>query len=71
MKIEPFSIYWADVPYEDISESKVGPVIIFEDSGILVNLLLITSNTSRLENFVLKYLKENIAVIEIKKESCL
>ena len=58
MKIEPFSIYWADVPYEDIPESKVRPVIILEDSVILVNILPITSNTSRPENYVLKYWKE-------------
>ena len=58
MKIEPFSIYWADVPYEDIPESKVRPVIILEDSVILVNILPITSNTSRPDNYVLKYWKE-------------
>ena len=53
-----FDIYLADVPFEDVEETKIRPVLILEEKAYLISCLPITSNTSRGEDYVIKKWKD-------------
>lgn len=49
-----WEIYLADVPFEDMPQSKVRPVIVLEDSVLVVDCLKMTSQPPRPGEYVLK-----------------
>ena len=56
--MKKWEIYLADVPFEDISESKLRPVLVIGDSVFQINCLKMTSQPPRLGEYVLKMWKE-------------
>lgn len=56
--MKQWDVYLADVPFEDLPEVKLRPVIILEDSVIVVDCLKMTSQPPRRGEYVLKYWKE-------------
>lgn len=42
-----WDIYIADVPFEDLPETKLRPVVVLEDSVILIDCLKMTSQATR------------------------
>lgn len=53
-----WDVFLADVPFEDIQESKLRPVIVLEDAIVLVDCLKMTSQLPRDGEYVLKMWKE-------------
>jgi|GEM_PF-2266607 hypothetical protein len=53
-----WDIYIADVPFEDLPETKLRPVVVLEDSVILIDCLKMTSQAPRPGEYVLKMWKE-------------
>lgn len=53
-----YDIYLADVPFEEVKETKVRPIVILEDKSFLVTCVPVTSNTSRPEDYVIVNWKE-------------
>ena len=53
-----WDIYIADVPFEDLPETKLRPVVVLEDSVILIDCLKMTSHAPRQGEYVLKRWKE-------------
>ncbi len=49
-----WDVYIAEVPFEDLAEMKVRPVVILEDSVALVDCLKLTSQTPRYGEYVLQ-----------------
>ena len=49
-----WDIYIADVPFEDLPETKLRPVVVLEDSVILIDCLKMTSQAPRPGEYVLK-----------------
>ena len=45
-----WDIYIADVPFEDLPETKLRPVVVLEDSVILIDCLKMTSQAPRQGN---------------------
>lgn len=56
--MEEFELYWAEVEFQDIEESKLRPVMIIDSNAYLVSCLSVTSNTSRPEDYVIKRWRE-------------
>lgn len=54
-----YDIHMAEVPFEDVDETKLRPVLILEDKVCLVSCLSITSNTTRTEDYVIQMWKES------------
>ena len=50
----PWDIYVADVPFEDLPQSKLRPVIILADSVLVVECLKMTSKPPRPGEYVLQ-----------------
>lgn len=54
-----WDVYIADVPFEDIMESKVRPVVIVDDSIVAtIDCIKLTSHPPRSGEYALKYWKE-------------
>lgn len=53
-----WDIYFADVPFEGLPESKPRPVIILDDSVILIDCLKLTGKPPRPGEYVLQKWKE-------------
>lgn len=49
-----WEIYLADVPFEDLPQSKVRPVVILDDEALMVDCLKMTSQPPRPGEYVLK-----------------
>lgn len=49
-----WDIFLADVPYEDLPESKIRPVVILDDSVAVIDCLKMTGQKPRLGEYVLK-----------------
>lgn len=56
--MNPYDIYLAEVPFEDVEGAKVRPILILEDKACLISCLPITSNTARSEDYIIKKWKE-------------
>lgn len=53
-----WDIYLAAVPFEDLPESKIRPVLILDNSAILIDCLKMTGQPPRTGEYVLKRWKE-------------
>lgn len=53
-----WDIYFANVPFEDVPQSKPRPVIILDDSVVIIDCLKMTSQPPRPGEYVLQYWKE-------------
>lgn len=58
LSLNQWDVYLADVPFEDLPRTKVRPVIVLEDSVVIVDCLKMTSQPPRPGEYVLKYWKE-------------
>lgn len=56
--MKKWDIYMADVPFEDLPQSKVRPVLILEDTVIFIDCLKMTSHAPRAGEYLLKRWKE-------------
>jgi hypothetical protein len=56
--VKKWDIYFANVPFEDIPQAKPRPVIVLEDSTVVVDCLKMTSQPPRQGEYVLQYWKE-------------
>lgn len=56
--MKKWDIYLANVPFEDIPQSKCRPVIILDDSAILVDCVKMTSKPPRSGEYILQKWKE-------------
>lgn len=52
--LRQWEIYLADVPFEDLPQSKLRPVIILEDGTVLVDCLKMTSQPPRPGEYLLQ-----------------
>ena len=52
--VTKWDIYIADVPFEDLPQSKPRPVIILEDSVVLIDCLKMTSHPPRPGEYALQ-----------------
>lgn len=55
--MKQWDVYLADVPFEDLPEVKLRPVIILEDSVIVVDCLKMTSQPPRRGEYVFEILE--------------
>lgn len=53
-----WDVYIADVPFEDIQQSKIRPVIVLEDNVILVLCIKLTTHSPHRGEYQLAYWKE-------------
>lgn len=53
-----WDIYLANVPFEDLPQSKVRPVVILDDAALIVDCLKMTSHPPRQGEYVLAYWEE-------------
>lgn len=53
-----WDIYLANVPFEDISQTKIRPVVILDDSAIVIDSLKMTSHKPRQGEYALQKWKE-------------
>lgn len=53
-----WDIYMADVPFEDLPQSKPRPVIILEDSVVVIDCLKMTSQSPRYGEYTLQKWRE-------------
>lgn len=49
-----WDIYLANVPFEDLSQFKIRPVLILDDTAVLVDCLKMTSHVPRRDEYALK-----------------
>lgn len=54
----PWDVYIADVPFEDLPQSKLRPVIILVDSVLVVDCLKMTSKPPRPREYALQKWRE-------------
>lgn len=57
--MKKWEIYWAEVQFEDVPQSKKRPVLILDDQGVLVLGLKLTSHKPRDGEYGLKKWKES------------
>lgn len=53
-----WDIFLADVPFEDVPQSKVRPVLVLDDAAFLVDCLKMTSHPPRAGEYVLQRWRE-------------
>lgn len=56
--MKKWDLYFAKVPFEEVPESKPRPVIVLEDSTVLVDCLKLTGKPPRQGEYVLQRWKE-------------
>ena len=56
--MKKWDIYFANVPFEDVPQAKPRPVIVLEDSAVVVDCLKMTSKPPRQGEYVLRYWQE-------------
>ena len=56
--VTKWDIYIAEVPFEDLPQSKVRPVIILDESAVLVDCLKMTSQPPRRGEYTLQKWQE-------------
>lgn len=56
--MKKWDIYLADVPFEDVPKTKIRPVIILDDSTVLIDCLKMTSQRPRSGEYVLQKWQE-------------
>lgn len=56
--VTKWDIYLADVPFEDLPQSKLRPVIVLEGSAVVVECLKMTSHPPRPGEYVLRKWEE-------------
>lgn len=49
-----WDVYLANVPFEDTAESKIRPIVILDDSAVVIDCLKMTSKSPRLGEYVLQ-----------------
>ena len=53
-----WDVYLANVPFEDTAESKIRPIVILDDSAVVIDCLKMTSKPPRLGEYVLQKWRE-------------
>ena len=56
--MKKWDVYMADVPFEDLPESKVRPVVVLDEETKSVDCLKMTSHPPRAGEYALQYWKE-------------
>lgn len=49
-----WDIYLANVPFEDVPQSKVRPVLVIDDTAVIIDCIKMTSKPPRRGEYVLK-----------------